>query len=54
MTSHVAHVTLRAQRFVQVRCEVEDGKKLPISVGVTGQNFPDFRGWRARFVADAT
>ncbi|WP_244107380.1 hypothetical protein [Burkholderia sp. BCC0419] len=36
-------------------CEAENGKKLPIVAGVTGQNFPDF-AWmaRARFVADAT
>ncbi|MBP0713188.1 hypothetical protein GJG85_24840 [Burkholderia sp. MS389] len=42
MTSHVAHVTLCMQRFVQARCEAEEGKKLPIAAGVTGQNFPDF------------
>ncbi|AQQ39854.1 hypothetical protein A8E81_35110 [Burkholderia cenocepacia] len=48
MTSHVAHVTLRAQRFVRARCEVENGKKLPIAARVTGQNFPDGRGSRER------
>ncbi|AZQ55230.1 hypothetical protein D5R55_30750 [Burkholderia cenocepacia] len=55
MTSHVAHVTLRAQRFVQARCEVGSGKKLPIVAGAIGQNFPGFaRMARARVVADAT
>ncbi|RQR81285.1 hypothetical protein DIE11_13380 [Burkholderia sp. Bp9012] len=44
MTSHVAHMTLRAQRFVRARCEVENSKKLPIAARVTGQNFPDWRG----------
>ncbi|RQZ68690.1 hypothetical protein DIE08_09560 [Burkholderia sp. Bp9004] len=46
MTSHVAHMTLRAQRLVRARCEAENGKKLPIAARVTGQNFPDSRGSR--------
>ncbi|OXI29385.1 hypothetical protein CFB89_28235 [Burkholderia sp. AU16741] len=48
MTSHAAHVTLRMQRCGAARCEVESGRKLPIAAGVTGQNFPDFPGWRER------
>ncbi|AYQ41902.1 hypothetical protein CVS37_28860 [Burkholderia lata] len=49
MTSHVACVTLRAQRVVQARCAAEKGRELPIAACVAGQNLPGSVriGWRS-------
>ncbi|GAU06024.1 hypothetical protein BSLA_02f4723 [Burkholderia stabilis] len=41
MTSHVARVTLCAQRFVRARCMTEAGKELPIAASGIGHIFPN-------------